>query len=74
MRRTRYPISASRARGRLAAAAVRRLTPFIGRQDELRLLLNRWDQVRDGEGQVVLIVGEAAIGTDNGSIKVILLP
>jgi class 3 adenylate cyclase/tetratricopeptide (TPR) repeat protein len=55
-------IQPSGARGRLAAAAVRGLTPFIGREDELRLLLNRWDQVREGEGQFILVVGEAGIG------------
>jgi class 3 adenylate cyclase len=50
-------------RGRLhAAAAARGLTPFVGREDELRLLMNRWEGVLDGEGQVVLIVGEAGIG------------
>src|SRR2546430_13081543 len=50
-------------RGRLAAAAaVRGMTPFIGREEELRLLMNRWERVREGEGQVVTIVGEAGIG------------
>src|SRR6185437_9493284 len=55
-------IQPSGVRGRLAAAASRGLTPFIGREDELRLLLNRWDQAREGEGQVMVIVGEAGIG------------
>jgi class 3 adenylate cyclase/tetratricopeptide (TPR) repeat protein len=41
---------------------VRGLTPFIGREEELQLLLNRWQQVREGEGQVVLVIGEAGIG------------
>jgi len=48
-------------RGRFAAAAAR-MTPFVGREDELRLLLNRWERVREGEGQVVTIIGEAGIG------------
>ena len=49
--------------GRLeAAAATRGLTPFVGREDELRLLMNRWERALDGEGQVVLIIGEAGIG------------
>ena len=53
----------SGARGRLeAAAAARGLTPFVGRDDELRSLLKRWELVLDGEGQVALIVGEAGIG------------
>ena len=47
-------------RGRLAAA--RGLTPFVGRDEELRLLLSRWERARDGEGQLVLVAGEAAIG------------
>src|ERR1700687_1621434 len=53
----------SGVRGRLGAAAVARgLTPFVGREDELRLLMNRWERAIDGEGQVALIVGEAGIG------------
>jgi class 3 adenylate cyclase/tetratricopeptide (TPR) repeat protein len=56
-------IHPSGARGRLeAGAAVRGMTPFVGREDELRLLMNRWERVREGEGQVVTIVGEAGIG------------
>jgi class 3 adenylate cyclase/tetratricopeptide (TPR) repeat protein len=47
-------------RGRLAAA--RGLTPFVGREEELRLLLSRWERAREGEGQLVLVVGEAGIG------------
>jgi hypothetical protein len=47
-------------RGRLAAA--RGLTPFVGREEELRLLVSRWESARDGEGQLVLVVGEAGIG------------
>jgi len=47
-------------RGRLQAA--RGLTPFVGREEELRLLLNRWERTREGEGQVALIIGEPGIG------------
>ena len=47
-------------RGRLAAA--RGLTPFVGREEELRLLLSRWERAREGEGQLVVVVGEAGIG------------
>jgi predicted ATPase/class 3 adenylate cyclase len=53
----------SGVRGRLeAAAVVRGLTPFVGREDELRLLNNRWERALEGEGQVVLAIGEAGIG------------
>ena len=41
----------SGARGRLeAGAVVRGLTPFLGREDELSLLVNRWERARHGEG------------------------
>ena len=56
-------IQPSGVRGRLeAAAAAHALTPFVGREDELRSLMNRWERALDGEGQVALIVGEAGIG------------
>ena len=38
------------------------LTPLVGRETEISLLLDRWDQAKDGEGQVVLLEGEAGIG------------
>ena len=38
------------------------LTPLVGREEEVALLLRRWQQARDGEGQVVLIGGEPGIG------------
>src|SRR5215469_14708650 len=46
----------------LATVSARGLTPFVGRQDEMRTLSNRWELALKGEGQVVLIVGEAGIG------------
>jgi class 3 adenylate cyclase/tetratricopeptide (TPR) repeat protein len=50
-------------RGRFeAAVAAGGLTPFVGRQDELRLLRSHWERAREGEGQVVTIIGEAGIG------------
>jgi class 3 adenylate cyclase len=50
-------------RGRfLAMAAMRGMTPFVGREDELRSLLHRWERVVDGDGQVVTIIGEGGIG------------
>jgi class 3 adenylate cyclase/predicted ATPase len=56
-------VQPSGLRGRLeAAAAAHGLTPFVGRDDELRLLTSRWERALDGEGQVALIIGEAGIG------------
>ena len=37
-------------------------TPLIGRDEEIDLLLRRWDQAKRGEGHVVLISGEPGIG------------
>src|SRR5262249_12933144 len=36
--------------------------PLVGREQEVALLLERWAQVKDGLGQVVLLSGEAGIG------------
>ena len=38
------------------------LTPLVGREEELDLLLRRWSQAKDAEGQVVLLSGEPGIG------------
>jgi class 3 adenylate cyclase len=38
------------------------LTPLVGREEELELLLRRWSRAKSGEGQVVLLSGEAGIG------------
>ena len=37
-------------------------TPLVGRDEELDLLLRRWQQAKTGEGRVVLITGEPGIG------------
>jgi class 3 adenylate cyclase/predicted ATPase len=50
------------AQSRFEVAVSRGLTPFVGRQQEVNLLLERWEQVREGRGQVVLLSGEAGIG------------
>jgi class 3 adenylate cyclase/predicted ATPase len=38
------------------------LTPLVGREEELELLLRRWQQAKAGDGSVVLISGEPGIG------------
>jgi predicted ATPase/class 3 adenylate cyclase len=52
----------SMARSHLEAAGHTGLTPLVGREQEIGLLLERWAQVKDGLGQVVLLNGEAGIG------------
>jgi class 3 adenylate cyclase len=52
----------SMARSRLEAAGRTGWTPLVGREQEIGVLLERWAQVKDGLGQVVLLSGEAGIG------------
>ena len=52
----------SEARSRLEVAATSGLTPLVGRQEEVGLLLRRWEQATDGAGQVILLAGEPGIG------------
>src|SRR4030095_2120942 len=52
----------SGARGRLDVAVTRGLTPLVGREQEVGLLIERWEQAKAGHGQVVLLTGDAGIG------------
>jgi class 3 adenylate cyclase len=47
---------------RFEARRVGALSPLVGRQEEMALLLRRWDQAKLGEGRVVLLSGEPGIG------------
>jgi predicted ATPase/class 3 adenylate cyclase len=51
-----------RAEGRFEARQTAGLTPLVGRDEEIALLLRRWQQVKDREGHVVLLSGEPGIG------------
>src|SRR5262249_45124368 len=37
-------------------------SPLLGREEELELLLRRWEQAKRGEGRVILLTGEPGIG------------
>jgi class 3 adenylate cyclase/predicted ATPase len=52
----------SGATSRLDVAQPRGLTPLVGRESEVTLLLERWEQAKAGHGHVVLLSGEAGIG------------
>jgi TOMM system kinase/cyclase fusion protein len=52
----------SMARSRLEVVGSTGLTPLVGREQEIGLLRERWAQVKEGLGQVVLLSGEAGIG------------
>src|SRR4029434_447534 len=47
---------------RLEIVSTRGLTPLVGREQEIGLLLARWEQAKAGQGQVVLLTGDAGIG------------
>src|SRR5215472_269264 len=55
-------IQPTAARRRTHRAATATQAPFVGRDDEIRLLLSRWERAREGEGQLALVVGEPGIG------------
>src|SRR5271166_4820233 len=55
-------LRASSAEGRFEALHASGLTALVGREEELELLLRRWSRAKTGEGQVVLLSGEAGIG------------
>ena len=55
-------LRASSAEGRFEALHATGLTDLVGREEELELLLRRWSKAKTGEGQVVLLSGEAGIG------------
>jgi class 3 adenylate cyclase len=52
----------SMARSRLEAVGSTGWTPLVGREQEIGLLRERWAQVKEGVGQVVMLSGEAGIG------------
>ena len=51
-----------RASGGGRRAGQRHLTPLVGREEEIAILMRRWERARQGDGQLVLIVGEPGIG------------
>ena len=55
-------LRASSVEGRFEALHGSGLTELVGREEELELLLRRWAKAKTGEGQVVLLSGEAGIG------------
>ena len=59
---TYQALQATGVQGRLDVAISHGLTPLVGRESEVSLLLERWQQVQDGQGQVILLSGEAGIG------------
>ena len=55
-------LRASAVESRFEALHATGLTALVGREEEFDLLLRRWSRAKTGEGQVVLLSGEAGIG------------
>ena len=55
-------LRAGSAEGRFEALHGSGLTDLVGRDEEVELLMRRWSKAKTGEGQVVLLSGEAGIG------------
>ncbi len=55
-------LRASTVESRFEALHPSELTALVGRAEETELLLRRWSRAKTGEGQVMLISGEAGIG------------
>jgi class 3 adenylate cyclase len=55
-------LSGGEARTRIEAAAARGLSPFIGRESELKTIADAFDKARSGSGQLLEIMGEAGVG------------
>jgi class 3 adenylate cyclase/tetratricopeptide (TPR) repeat protein len=55
-------LGASGVESRFEALHATTLTPIVGRDEEIGLLLRRWQKAKNGEGQVVLLSGEPGIG------------
>jgi predicted ATPase/class 3 adenylate cyclase len=57
-----HVVRPSRVESRFAAAIGSKLTPLVNREEEIALLLMRWREAKEGDGQVVLLSGEPGIG------------
>jgi predicted ATPase/class 3 adenylate cyclase len=57
-----HVVQESKAQSRFEVATAAGLTPLVGRKEELGLLLERWEQVKEGQGGVILLSGEAGVG------------
>src|SRR5215211_5939860 len=63
-------LRSSAAESRFEALHLTALTPLVGREEEIKLLLRRWGRAKAGDGQVVLLSGEPVIGKSRLAIAV----
>ena len=55
----------------ISALAKLSTLPHVGREQELELLLGRWQQVVQGSGQCILVVGESGIGKSSLAMELV---
>jgi predicted ATPase len=58
----RQVLGASKLDDRFEAMHQSGTSPLLGREEELDLLMRRWEQIKHGDGRVVLLIGEPGIG------------
>jgi class 3 adenylate cyclase/tetratricopeptide (TPR) repeat protein len=58
----RQVLGPSKVESRFEARRAGALSPLVGRQEELDMLLRRWEQAKFGAGRVVLVSGEPGVG------------
>jgi class 3 adenylate cyclase len=58
----RQVLGASKLDDRFEAMHQSGTSPLLGREEELDLLMRRWEQIKRGEGRVVVLTGEPGIG------------
>jgi class 3 adenylate cyclase len=64
-------LRASSVEGRFEALHATELTALVGREEEIELLLRCWSKAKTGEGQVVLLTGEAGIGKSRLAVALV---
>ena len=64
-------LRASSVEGRFEALHATDLTVLVGREEESELLLRCWSKAKTGEGQVVLLTGEAGIGKSRLAVALV---
>ncbi len=64
-------LRASSVEGRFEALHATELTALVGREEESKLLLRCWSKAKTGEGQVVLLTGEAGIGKSRLAVALV---
>ena len=64
-------LRASSVEGRFEALHATDLTVLVGREEESEMLLRCWSKAKTGEGQVVLLTGEAGIGKSRLAVALV---